>query len=271
MSNRLDSVFRSALRYATAYEAYKARGVVPTLNPHDQEWDGNEPWQVQHYFDVGEDALCVIVAALSSADRQSPRTILDFPSGSGRVTRQLRAFFPDAEIWVCDIDPDHLRFCAAQFGAKTTLSQHDLTNVRFEVDFDLIFCGSLLTHLPSRSATEALSLVSQSLSATGIGIVTLHGRHSRYIQRHQWKYIDDASFAIAEREASATGYGFVDYQGQMRQRFNHTGAYGVSLVKPSWVVARLENNPAIRVLGYRERQWDDHQDVVVFGRPGVDD
>jgi hypothetical protein len=271
MSNRLDSMFRSALQYAAAYEDYKTRGVVPTLNPHDPEWDGSEPWQVQHYFDVGEDALGVIVAALSSTERQFPRTILDFPSGSGRVTRQLRAFFPDAEIWVCDIDAEHLRFCAAQFGAKPALSQHDLTNVRFEVDFDLIFCGSLLTHLPARPATEALSLVSQSLSATGIGIVTVHGRHSSYIQRNRWKYIDDESFAIAEREASATGYGFVEYRSQKRQRFNHTGEYGVALVQPSWIVARLESNPAIRVLGYRERQWDDHQDVVVFGRPGVDD
>lgn len=271
MSDRLDSVFRSALRYATAYEEYKTRGVISTLNPNDREWDGGEPWHVQHYFDVGEDALGVIVAALSSAERLFPRTILDFPSGSGRVTRHLRAFFPDAEIWACDIDPEHLRFCAAEFGAKTTLSQHDLTNVRFEVDFDLIFCGSLLTHLPARPATEALSLVSQSLSSTGIGIVTVHGRHSSYIQQHEWKYIDDESFVLAEREASATGYGFVGYQGQGRQRFNHGGEYGVSLVKPSWVVARLEDNPAIRVLGYRERQWDDHQDVVVFGRPGVDD
>ena len=271
MPNRLDRMFRSALQYAAAYEDYKARGVVQTLNPHDREWDGSDAWQVQHYFDAGEDALSVIVAALSSAERQLPRTILDFPSGSGRVTRQLRAFFPDAEIWVCDIDPEHLRFCAAQFGAKATLSEHALTNVRFEVDFDLIFCGSLLTHLPARPATEALSLVSRSLSSTGIGIVTLHGRHSSYIQRHRWRYIDDESFAIAEREASATGYGFVEYQGQMRQRFTHSGSYGVSLVKPSWVVARLESNPAIRVLGYRERQWDDHQDVVVFGRPGVDE
>ncbi len=267
MSDQCDSLFRSIERYARACEVFKRREVDRTLNPHDREWSGNEPWQVQHYFDIGDDALSIIVAALMTNKRPLPRTILDFPSGSGRVTRQLRAFFPDAEIWACDVDPEHLRFCAEHFRARTTLSQHALAKVRFEVDFDLIFCGSLLTHLPSRSAEEALALVSRSLSTTGIGIVTLHGRHSSHIQRHKWKYIDDELFAIAEREALATGYGFVEY-GAAQQPFDGA-AYGVALIKPSWVVARLEIDPAIRLLGYGERQWADHQDVVVFGRPGV--
>ena len=245
MPNRCDAVFQSIGRYQVAYEAFRRRGVDTTLNPHDREWYGNEPWQVQHYFDVGEDALSIILGALMSNERPFPRTILDFPSGSGRVTRQLRAFFPDAEIWTCDVDREHLRFCAAQFGARTTLSDHDLTRVRFDVNFDLIFCGSLLTHLPSRSAEEALALVSQSLSPIGIAVVTLHGRHSSHIQRQEWKYISDELFAVAEREASAAGYGFVEYA-PAQQPFANGPGYGVSLTRPSWVVARLEHAPEIR-------------------------
>lgn len=270
MPHRCDNVFRSVEPYARAYEAFKRRGVDETLNARDREWQGNEPWQRPHYFEVGEDALSIVVAALMSNARPFPRTILDFPSGSGRVTRQLRAFFPDAEIWACDVDPEHLRFCEAQFGARTVLSQHDLTKVRFEVAFDLIFCGSLLTHLPVRSAEVALALVSRSLSSSGIGIVTLHGRHSSHIQRHEWKYIDDESFAVAERQASATGYGFVEYEAA-QQPFGTETDYGVALARPSWVIARLESDPGIRLLGYGERQWADHQDVVVFGRPGIDE
>lgn len=270
MPHRFDGEFLSFLQYAKAYEEYRSRGISKTLNPNDQEWYGSEPWRTQHYFEVGEDALGIAIAALASTQRPFPRRILDLPSGSGRVTRHLRAFFPAAEIWACDIDPDHLRFCAMHFDARTKLSQEDLTRVTFDADFDLIFCGSLLTHLPPESAEAALSIVRQTLSSNGIAIVTIHGRHSSFIQRHKWKYIDDELFGIAERQASETGYGFVEYRGRIRRPFSDRGGYGISLIKPSWLVARLENDPTIRVLGYRERDWADHQDIVIFGRPGID-
>jgi hypothetical protein len=51
--------------------------------------------------------------------------------------------------------------------------------------------------------------------------------------------------------------------------FGTSPEYGVSVASPSWMLRQLEGDPSIRVLSYRERDWDDHQDVVVFGRPGV--
>jgi hypothetical protein len=32
----------------------------------------------------------------------------------------------------------------------------------------------------------------------------------------------------------------------------------------------VEALPGVRILGYRERAWDDHHDVLVFGKPGVE-
>ena len=46
--------------------------------------------------------------------------------------------------------------------------------------------------------------------------------------------------------------------------------YGVTLVKPDWLMRRLQAMPAIRILGYKEGAWDRHQDVVIFGKPGND-
>ena len=68
-----------------------------------------------------------------------------------------------------------------------------------------------------------------------------------------------------------TGFGFVEYPEVQRERLGTTARYGVSLVKPRWTVAQLEADRAIRLLGFSERAWDDHQDVVIFGRPGIDD
>jgi len=33
----------------------------------------------------------------------------------------------------------------------------------------------------------------------------------------------------------------------------------------------LESIYDIKILSFTEREWDDHQDVLVFGRPGVND
>jgi len=270
-SQRLDRMFTAIREYAQAYQSYKACGVDRTLNSNDREWSGEGAWAVNHYFDVGEDALRLIVATLISTGRSFPKRILDFPSGSGRVTRYLRAFFPEAEIWASDIHQTHLTFCCDQFGVKTKASLEDFTKITFEAEFDLVFCGSLLTHLTQRDAEAALAMISRSLSPTGIAIVTFHGRHSSHVQRHKWKYVEDELFHIAEDRVGTSGFGFVGYQGDVRDQLSAQAAYGVSLIKPRWPIVQLEADSSIRILGYSERAWDDHQDVVIFGHPGVDE
>jgi SAM-dependent methyltransferase len=271
MPPRLDDMFTGIGDYGRAHADYKARGVDRVLNPSDREWHDEGNWTQQHYFDVGEDALRLIVAALFSAGRPFPRRILDFPSGSGRVTRHLRAFWPDAEIWASDIHDDHLSFCAERFGVRIKTSVEDLTLLEFDEQFDLIFCGSLLTHLTESDTRGALRLIARSLSPTGIALVTFHGRHSSHVQRHCWKYLDDNLFRIAEEGAARSGFGFVAYPREERARLGIPERYGVSFIKPQWVIVQLEMDRAVRILGYVERAWDSHQDVVIFGRPGIDE
>ena len=55
-----------------------------------------------HYFKVGLSAIGCIDETLASAGLQNPRTILDFPCGSGRVLRFLVQRFPQAEITACE-------------------------------------------------------------------------------------------------------------------------------------------------------------------------
>lgn len=265
----LDTFFNDFEAYRDAYASYRSRGIVRTLNPADREYQDDGDWALQHYFEVGEDALRLVIGALISTGRPQPGRILDFPSGSGRVTRHLRAFWPNAEIWAADINHDHLRFCGDRLGVRTMRSVADLTTLKFECKFDVIFCGSLLTHLPESDTQAALRLIGESLSETGIAVVTLHGRHSHHVHWHQWKYIDDDSFRLAERAVDRNGFGFVNYPAAERARLGSVGRYGVSLVNPSWVMTQLERDPAVRIFGYAERAWDNHQDVVTFGRSHV--
>ncbi|MBI1211508.1 MAG: methyltransferase domain-containing protein [Alphaproteobacteria bacterium] len=267
----LDLHFDLEAAYRGAYEAYRASGVDKALDPADKEFAGSEAWRQEHYFRVGADALRLIVQNLIANNRSPPSRILDFPSGSGRVTRHLRAFFPHSEIVACDLYESHIAFCAQRFAAVPYLSREHLDDLSFEGSFDLIFCGSLLTHLPQKEVEAALRLIARSLSPRGIALVTFQGRYSDHIQRNKWKYLADRLYARAQRAVRWRGFGYVDYEPSFRAVFSAQARYGVTLVRPHWVMRALEPREEIRILSYAERAWDDHQDVLVFGRPGIND
>src|SRR5690349_20432979 len=81
--------------YAALYREYVQRGFSKTLDQKNKEI-AEQVGEEAHYYAIGTDAVRNIVDALASNFRTPPQTILDFPSGSGRVTRHLRSFFPEA-------------------------------------------------------------------------------------------------------------------------------------------------------------------------------
>ena len=55
-----------------------------------------------------------------------------------------------------------------------------------------------------------------------------------------------------------TGYGFELYPGEKN--------YGVSLTSPEWIRARVREVGDLREVFFKERGWDNHQDVFGFVR-----
>jgi SAM-dependent methyltransferase len=255
-------------QYLKCYEAYLARGISVRLDPHDKENpnDADEASLRYRYFGIGADALRIIVSELLRGLRDVPRTVLDFPCGSGRVTRHLIPFFSQSRVFACDLYDYHVDFCVNELGAEGIMSKENLEEVDFEQHFDLIFCGSLLTHLPESLFQSALRLMTRSLTPNGLAIVTLNGRYSKYLQKHFWKYIDDDLFDLADASAMQTGFGYVDYPSDQRTKFDQQSRYGVTLSRPHWTFGLAEQETGARVLGYAERDWDNHQDVLVIGK-----
>jgi SAM-dependent methyltransferase len=271
--SNLHRLFALQEQYLARYESYLARGISVKLDPNDKENPSatNQAWMRYSYFDAGADALRIIVSVLIEGLRDVPQTILDFPCGSGRVTRHLVPFFAQSRVFACDLYDYHVKFCVDEFGAEGIMSRENLDEVDFGQKFDLIFCGSLLTHLPEDLFQATLRLLKRSLSEDGLAIITLHGRYSRYLQQNIWKYLPDRLFHIAEEAASQTGFGYVDYQGDDRAKFDQQARYGISLSQPHWTLRHAEQDYATRVLGYTERDWDSHQDVLVIGKPPIND
>lgn len=254
-----------------AWERYGKVEINRTIDLTDKENAFTEEWQRDHYFAVGEDALRLVMNQILTCQRPLPARILDFPSGSGRVTRHLRAMFPEAVIGACDLYGSHIKFCEEQFAAMPIMSRENLDELDVG-EWDLIFCGSLLTHLPLEQFQQAIRFMARSLSPRGLCLFTIEGRHSVYIQDNKWKLIGDELFEVARAGYTQGGFGYVDYQHDFRTtNFGNQQSYGVTLIKPSNVMSFLQALPELRILGFQERAWDDHQDLVVFGKPGVND
>jgi hypothetical protein len=63
----------------------------------------------------------------------------------------------------------------------------------------------LLSHLPGELLQPALRLLSRSMTAQVIAIVTLLGCDAEYAQKHKWKYLEDDLFATSEATVVQTG------------------------------------------------------------------
>jgi SAM-dependent methyltransferase len=212
-------------------------------------------WE-QQYFAVGADALRLIVLGMILAGKREFKSILDLPCGHGRVMRYLKARFPEARLTACDVDREGVDFCAKTFGAKGVYSHNDVRNIVINEKFDLIWVGSLLTHVRSTEWHPFLEFFSNHLEEDGILIFTTHGRYTeKLIQDRTHSYgIDEKKAANMLKQYKSSGFAYLDYP----QAKN----YGVSVATPSWVMDQIGRHRELKLLSFTEMGWADHQDVV---------
>jgi SAM-dependent methyltransferase len=217
--------------------------VVETIHPQDEMFSGN-PFA---YLNVGRSAIACITIPMILTGKTSVEAILDLPCGHGRVCRWLRARFPDARIVACDLLRDGVDFCAEQFGAIPVYSKVRPREIPIEERFDLIWVGSLLTHLDAPLWDEFLEFFIDRLMPNGLLVFTTHGR---------WPALRDGSNPKVREPYLKRGFGYVPMP---EQEF-----YGTSASSPAWVTDALVWYDTIRIVSYVERCWNDHQDMVAL-------
>jgi SAM-dependent methyltransferase len=209
-----------------------------------------------HYFFWGGQALEAIGRFRALSGSSPIKTILDFPSGHGRVMRFLRSAFPDALITACDVDLDAVDFCARTFDAVPLYSTADLEELHLQGTYDLIWCGSLLTHVHADQWRALLRLFSEHLGQSGLLVLTTHGRHQ--VERLRIKQstlgLSDWAAAVIVSDYERVGFGYQNYPGRE--------GYGISLSSPSWVCSQIVQTSGLRLVGYHERGWGQYQDAV---------
>jgi SAM-dependent methyltransferase len=233
----------------------------------------------EHYFGVGQSAIRFIRLALLAAGKTDVASILDFACGHGRVLRTLRAAFPGAQLTACDLLPDGVDFCARAFRAVPVYSNPRPSAALFAGRrFDLVFCGSLLTHVDAPRWSDLLELFDTVLAPGGLLVFTVQGPFVAHRMRSgelygygaapmtgRWAtllhrlrgrapYLDGAQrIARLVERYERDGFAYLD---------DGSGTYGITLSAPWWVLKQLEAYPDLRTVCYTERAWDDHQDAV---------
>jgi SAM-dependent methyltransferase len=215
-----------------------------------------------NYFRVGLAALELVKFGLGAVGKPEPHAILDLPSGYGRVLRMFKAAFPHARLTACDLNRDAVDYCARTFGAVPAYSTEDPAEIDLDAGFDLIWCGSLLTHLDADRWAGFLSMFERHLLPGGVLIFTTHGRVMREkMQSGRRRFAIQDSGRSLLRNHGRRGFGFEPH-------LHSAGGYGISLSSPAWVCAELEEHRALKLALYIEGGWHPDQDVVVcLGSP----
>lgn len=175
----------------------------------------------------------------------------------------LKAAFPAAELTACDLNHEGVDFCARVFGANPVYSALEAAEVRLEGSFDLIWSGSLVTHLDLDRWQAFFSLYERCLAPGGLLVLTTFGRWpAERLRRREFTYdMTEAEIPNLLHDLDRDGFAYSDYPGATLS--------GMSLTAPSWVVRHIEERTELRLVSYTERGWNDHQDVVACARPAA--
>jgi len=215
---------------------------------------------VSGYLAVGASALRAVRLAQASANVADFTSILDFPCGHGRVLRWLKAAYPRARLTASDVLADGVDWCSRELGALGVYGANQPDAALFEHRYDLIWVGSLLTHVDVPQWRQFLDVVHELLAPDGLLVITTHGDY------------------VAERMARGHLYGYPELQvKRLLRAYRHAGfgfleespssvEYGISISRPEWVLRQVMVESDLRLILAAEMLWDNHQDVYAFVR-----
>ncbi len=241
-------------------------GVIDEMSPRDHMYNSDPP----SYAVLGQTGLDMIRLAMLAAGKGFADSILDLPSGHGRVMRYLKAEFPKATLTACDIDHDAVDFCADTFGATPIYGQANPADLHLlEGNFDLIWCGSLLSHLDEPLWEGFLDVFESALAPEGLLLITTQGRE--IADRLRDPEVRDLYIRNEDRRQQIlrgfeeTGFGYADYDfpDDFRSNLSLPVNFGIAVAQPSHVCSMLERRPRLRLISYVEQAWGG-QDVIAL-------
>jgi SAM-dependent methyltransferase len=257
-----DRQTRLGARWGTRLFSRRYTGVPGRVHIHDSMLQNDSSEEIAHYIHVGESAMVNINAALTAAGRgwNELSAALDMACGYGRVLRWLVRRIPPARVTACELMEEAIRFCHEEFGAEPLLSKLDLAQMRFPRAYDLIWVGSLFTHLVPEEGMEFLTVLAGALAPRGVLLFSTQGPTClANLAMYGWMFEDQTEAFGRQLKERGVAY---------RHYFSNNQHYGIALHRPDWLDQGFERAMPgrMRRIYYAERGWDEHQDVHGFQR-----
>lgn len=250
------------LRMGALLPPRRIAGLDGRVHRNDLMLAGERSQDLEHYVQLGLEAVAALERSCLACGREidSLREVLDLGSGYGRVLRALRRRLPNARITACDIDRWAIRFCESEFGAVPLLSSGSFDSVGFG-SYDVMWIGSLLTHLPVDRWHGLVARFPRLLNPGGIVIFTTHGKVCLDRLGDYFPGLSAERRAL-ESELDSSGIAFRPYP-------HHRGnAYGVTFHDSTYVTGYVQEatDGQLGLVSHATRGWDAHQDVFAFVR-----
>jgi len=240
-------------------------GIPGPVHVDDQMYRSDAPEHVRHYVEDAQSAMDNIAQSLAATGRSfdDVESCLDFACGYGRVTRWLARALGPARVAAADVDSQAVRFCARSFRVSALPSQRDPARIDLRGSYDLIFVGSLLTHLPIPACATTLHALRAALRPDGLLVFSTQGESC--LTHLEWYGPEFVAAADEFRmHVARDGAHFVTYAGRRD--------YGITILTPRAVetLVEPEATPTLTLVRFAERGWDRHQDVWAYQRAGRD-
>lgn len=178
-------------------------------------------------------------------------SVLDFASGYGRLTRALVQKLPKDRIWISDIYAEAVAWQARTFGVHAFPSATSPDLVRHERTHDVVWVGSMFSHLPEGLFHDWLAKLWSFVSPRGVLCFSVH----------------DETLLPAGEPMDASGIRYF--------RFSESGSldhdiYGMSYVTEAFVAEAISRLPGAS--GHKRffKGLYENQDLYVVAGPEAD-
>ena len=211
---------------------------------------------IPQFLEGGQRTVDDIERALTSVGRSfgQSREFLDFGCGCGRLILALRDRRPDLRITGCDVDERAIRWGERHLEHSRWVVNDPLPSSPFgDGAFDLIWCGSVFTHLDEQRQDLWLRELRRILKPDGILLATVHGPacwEPRF-----------PSGAIARLRREGMLFARLGIDAGIHPDWYQVAWHTEEYVRTHWA-------SLFEICGYLPRGHSDYQDIVVARKEG---